>query len=128
MNDNINELIENQNGFIVQWGKGMAMQKLPSSVSSAGINPSSSTKPFQLRVNFYKLNENGARTIRRIGFSMAKHGVYQEKGVGKGRGINSGKTKPKPWFNPAVKNNIQELADTLALITGDTIINNLLIK
>lgn len=48
---------------------------------------------------------------QRIAWGFAKHGVFREKGVGKGRGIKSGKTNPAPWFNPTMQVQVEKLAD-----------------
>lgn len=50
----------------------------------------------------------------RVRLSFPRHYVFVEKGVGKGRGINSGKTTPKPAINPAISAHIEELADIAA--------------
>lgn len=121
MKENINTLIENQNAFIKKWTYDMSRKQLPSSVRSAGIKASNASRPFDLKPSFHTEKKGGVGTIKRIGFRMSKVGVWQEKGVGRGRKIRSGKETPKPWFGPAVDKNIQELADGLALITGSTI-------
>jgi hypothetical protein len=125
MKENINELIQYQNAVIRKWGVDMARKDLPGGVRAAGIKSSTPSKPFGLKVNFYAEKKGGYGPVKRIGFSLSKVGVYQEKGVGRGRGIHSGKTTPKPWFNPTISKNIQELADSLAFITGDTIVANI---
>lgn len=128
MKENIEELIKNQNAFIRKWGKEQANRTLPASVGAAGINSSSPSNPFKLKVRFYTQKKEGVGEINRIGFTMARHGVFVEKGVGSGRKIRSGKERPKPWFNKAVDNNLAELAEGIAAITGATIVSNLKIK
>ena len=54
-----------------------------------------------------------------IGFSFEQHGIFVEKGVGKGRGINSGKTNPMPWFNPIMDEEVPLLANELGLDIAD---------
>jgi len=54
-----------------------------------------------------------------IGISMRQHGVFKEKGVGRGRGINSGKTKPDPWYNPVILREVPKLAQDLELNIAD---------
>lgn len=50
----------------------------------------------------------------RVRLTFPRHYVFVEKGVGRGRGIASGKTKPKPAINPAITAHIDELADIAA--------------
>lgn len=62
----------------------------------------------------------------RIGVKMVQHGIFVEKGVGRGRGINSGKTSPQPWFNPVIEEAIPPLADELELQTADLLVKTLI--
>lgn len=64
----------------------------------------------------------------RIRFTFPRHYVFVEKGVGRGRGINSGKTKPKPAINPAIEQHLAELADIAADGCADIAANRLFIK
>jgi hypothetical protein len=61
-----------------------------------------------------------------LGVSMVKHAIFKEKGVGRGRGINSGKTKPDPIYNPIMEAMIPKLADDLALNYADLITRSLI--
>ncbi len=58
-----------------------------------------------------------------VRFTFERYGVFFEKGVGKYRGILSAQVKPKPWFNPTIDNQIEELAqiaaDNMAAIAAD---------
>ena len=64
----------------------------------------------------------------RVSLSFPKHYVFVEKGVGRGRGINSGKAKPNPAINPAIEAHIEELADIAANGMADVAVNNIFIK
>lgn len=69
--------------------------------------------------------------ISRVSYIFPRHMIYVHKGVGRGTKISEvGNTnrKPKPWFNPVVDANIDELADIVATEMGAAIVNNLLIK
>ena len=57
--------------------------------------------------------------IIKIGVSMAQYAIFKEKGVGRGRGINSGKTDPDPLYNPIMEQEIPKLANELELNTAD---------
>lgn len=62
----------------------------------------------------------------RIGVSFERHGVFVEKGVGRGRGINSGKTKPKEWFNPVIRDKVPQLASELGESAADLLLKTLI--
>ena len=72
-----------------------------------------SSREFKLRAG-ERIDKNTG-IIDSIGFSFERHGIFVEKGVGKGRGINSGKTNPMPWFNPIMDEEVPLLADELGL-------------
>lgn len=64
----------------------------------------------------------------RVRLSFPRHYVFVEKGVGRGRGIGSGKATPKPAINPALEAHINELADIAAEGMADVAVKNLFIK
>lgn len=64
----------------------------------------------------------------RVRLTFPRHYVFVEKGVGRGRGINSGKTIPKPAINPAISAHIDELADIAADGCASIAGNRLFIK
>ena len=53
--------------------------------------------------------------IERIAFSLAKHGIFLEHGVGKGRPVGSAKAQKfaKPWLKPVLDPAIENLANLL---------------
>jgi hypothetical protein len=89
----------------------------------------------------YKLEANS------VGFSFARHGVYQHYGAGKGYGgltgskwtdkysrlkqtnalsmgaMGTGARDAVHWFNPVIKNNIKELENILAEYSVDIVLN-----
>jgi hypothetical protein len=66
--------------------------------------------------------------VDRVGFKLLRYGVYVEKGVGKGRKINSGKTKPKPWFNPTIRPALTELSDIAQQHYADVVVRGVRIE
>lgn len=51
--------------------------------------------------------------VSRINFRFAKHGIYLEHGVGRGRPVRSSAANPKPWLNPILDPAIDVLADLI---------------
>lgn len=52
--------------------------------------------------------------ISRVNFVFPKHGIYLERGVGRGRKANTSSVKPKPFIKPILDPAIDQLADMLA--------------
>lgn len=54
--------------------------------------------------------------IETVAFSFARHGIFLERGVGKGRPVNSPQANhaAKPWLAPTLPKAVQSLADLLA--------------
>lgn len=115
------DMIEAQNKAIADFGIKMVKLEIPSSARAAGIANSSKNKPFNIKFGVGK--ERGTGKTVRLGFKMDIHAIYREKGVGRGRGIGSGKEITPPFFNPAIDRNIEQLADELLLITGDALLD-----
>lgn len=73
--------------------------------------------------------------VDRITYSFERHGVFVHKGVGRGYEIQSGMVRriarskttevrhPAEWFNPVLDQALPELADKLAEINADAIVN-----
>jgi hypothetical protein len=85
--------------------------------SKLRANAGRSSREYKLRSNNRVDRNSGG--IFAIGVSFEKHGVFVEKGVGRGRGINSGKANPMPWFNPIMESYIPIMADELAINAAD---------
>ena len=73
--------------------------------------------------------------IDRATFSFERHGVFVHKGVGKGYQMQGGmvvrtakgpvtkERKPNEWFNPVLDQSLPELANKLAEINADAVLN-----
>ena len=67
-----------------------------------------------------------------VGFLFERHGVFVHKGVGRGyradgtvsvKHPSGNPRRPVEWFNPVVNKYIPELADRLAQISADAVLN-----
>ena len=105
----INEVILDNNRIIEEWRRKLT--------SELRVAASVSYDKFRIKTRSTKNNINGS--IFRIGVSMARHAIFYEKGVGRGRGISSGKTTPNPTYNPVMKRSVAILADQLAINEAD---------
>ncbi len=59
-------------------------------------------------------NKKNFGQVTRVNFRFAKHGIYLEHGVGKGRRVRTAAARPKPWLAPILDPAIDELADLIA--------------
>lgn len=92
-------------------------------------------KQQQMRMNIAMLTTKGKgellaslRAMRKVrggeiegtSFRFVRHGVFVQKGVGRGNRINDSgrKRKPKDWFNKEIEN-IEDLADMVAAYRAD---------
>lgn len=66
----------------------------------------------------------------RIGYGFPRHGVFVEKGVGRGRPVGSVKAKrfARPWFNPTLDEALPELGSRLADQAAYLTINSIKIQ
>lgn len=63
----------------------------------------------------------------KISFKFARHLIFVHKGVGKGTPMSKVGTtarKAKPWFEPPIERNIEQLGDIVAEGLGDQVISN----
>jgi hypothetical protein len=69
--------------------------------------------------------------VNRIGFRIPRHMVFVHKGVGRGTKISqAGSTnrKVKPFLNPVIDRNLDQLATIVADHGGTLIVNALMIR
>lgn len=59
----------------------------------------------------------------KIAYKILRYDVFFYKGVGKGRGINSGKTKPRPFMDKPMNESTKKLTDFLAENMMDRCVN-----
>jgi hypothetical protein len=60
-------------------------------------------------IGFKRISGN----IVRVRWGFARHGIFQEHGVGRGRSKGSGREKPMPWLKPTLDAQVPILADNL---------------
>lgn len=61
--------------------------------------------------------------VQKLRYKIKRSLVFFVKGVGKGRGINSGHTKPHPGFNQVVNNSAKKLSAFVTENYMDRIVN-----
>jgi|GEM_PF-2873789 len=61
--------------------------------------------------------------VDRIGFKLLRYGIFYHKGVGKGRGIRSGKATPRPFLNDALERDIPKLIEIVSSNFADRAVN-----
>ena len=82
-------------------------------------------------------NEEGGAKIEVIRFGLERHGVFVQKGVGRGYPISGKNTqnpalpnksvggrRPKDWYNSTIDKNTRKLSDTLVRHSSDAIVLN----
>ena len=121
------ESMEAFNAEIRKWGSKVKTQLL-ASIDTNSIR--GKILKASLKNNYYE--DYGE--IYRIGFSFRPEGVYVHKGVGRGYPMQGGKVvktsktvgwnrKPKPWFNPVIDTNMNELKEIIGRYIQDAVIN-----
>ena len=112
----MNEYIKTQNAII---------QRHADTIKSA-LRSRASMSADSFRVKARPGINRKTTAIDKIKISFERHGVFVEKGVGRGRGINSGKTKPNEWFNPVIMEKVPQLADELGENTANMLLKTLI--
>lgn len=112
----MNEFTKTQNGIVEKH----------SSIIKADLRSKANMSADSFKVKTRVKLDRQTGLANRIGISFERHGVFVEKGVGRGRGINSGKTKPKEWFNPVIRDRVPQLAQELGESTADILLKTLI--
>ena len=135
-----------QNEVIQKWGS-MVQRKLRSNAGKfqhgKDVNVITKRDGYtegKLKNSVYAKYHQSFGAIDAVTFGFAKHGVFVQKGVGKGHGIASGMVitsanmdnqkleirknrDPQDWFNSEIIQSLPELADKLAEINADLVLN-----
>jgi len=108
------------------------LTKLRVAMDTLGIKHSANSKSPQAAQKALKDSyRKSDGLIQRISYQIPRHMIFVHKGVGRGTPIDKVGTtgrKAKPWFNPVIEANIDDLGDIVANELGDEIVNNILIK
>lgn len=96
---------------VSRWGFS-TRAKLANKVSELASGESRSTP--SLRKSLTTSVKTSRDLPKSVQFKFVRHGVFFQKGVGRGRGINSGRTRPRDWFNSVVSVEVEALAQITA--------------
>ena len=140
-----NEGVRKQNSLVLRWIPGVN-RELRSSASWFRFGKS---EPFIMRGSGSKRRQEGKLVnsikpstrqsygeIDTISFSFERHGIFLHKGVGrgwemtgkvvrrtaKGKMENGGRNVVE-WFNPVIDKNVPDLADQIATVNADAVVN-----
>ena len=140
-----NEGVRKQNSIVLRWIPGVNRELR----SSASWFQFGKTEPFIMRGTGAKRRQEGKLVnsikpstkqsygeIDTISFSFERHGIFVHKGVGRGWEMNgklvtrTAKGKMKnggrnsvEWFNPVIDKNAPVLANQIAVINADAVLN-----
>jgi hypothetical protein len=140
-----NEDVLKQNSIVLKWIPPVNRQLR----SSAAWFKFGKTQPFIMRGTGAKRRQEGKLVnsikpstkqsygeIDTISFSFERHGIFVHKGVGRGWEMTgklvrrTAKSKMKngsrnvvEWFNPVIDRNAPELADQIAIVNADAVVN-----
>ncbi len=119
------------NQKIDQWATSV-LGELKQEIDIQGIrHEKRSSSPKAAKASLTKTTKKTSGMIERISYRIPRHMIFVHKGVGRGTPIEKAgttKRKAKPWFNPVIERNIDQLADIVAEELGSALVNNLLIK
>lgn len=89
-------------------------------------------KEFKLILSLDSRSHREFGAIDGVGFLFERHGVFVHKGVGRGYKADGSVSVKHPfgnprvpveWFNPIMQQKVPELADRLAQISADAVLN-----
>jgi len=116
--------IDNLNEEIAGWAR-MQTRKMVQAVSALTLKDKHALrkaawnaakdpdyKPLTKSIGFGLKKDFGQ--VSRVNFRMARHGIFFERGVGRGRKANSANTRPHPFIKPILDPAIDELAAIIA--------------
>jgi hypothetical protein len=128
-----------QNQVVQKWAS--MVQRYLRSTASGFVHGKESSKSRPGRTERKLANSIRASTrksygvIDRATFSFERHGVFVHKGVGRGyemqggmvqrtaKSVSTKERKPNEWFNPILEQTLPELANKLAEINADAVLN-----
>jgi hypothetical protein len=116
------------NDDIIQW-RDKNYNAIVTEIAALGIqHRPNSPSPKALAKSITKKHKIKNGLIVSVSYGMPRSGIFRHKGVGRGRGINSGKTNPARWFSNPTNRNFPELEEIVAANDATYVINNLTIK
>ena len=139
-----NIALKDFNTAVKSWGN-LTKNALAYRLSALGIEDRAHEKKAFSRVSFRKNKTGKTVTVReqplipslkvgykqfygqidRVVVSFARHGIFVEHGVGKGRNKGSAKARPRPWLAPIMRVQVPMLADVLAKREADRVAGQL---
>jgi hypothetical protein len=140
-----------QNEIVTQWAS-MVQRKLRDSTmifhkGKAGTISRPGRSERKLSDSIKSTTKKHYSTIDKVTYSFERHGVFIHKGVGRGYEMSGGMVvrtakspdpltrepkwweddpqprRPYEWFNPVLEANLPELADKIAEINADAVLN-----
>jgi hypothetical protein len=130
------------NQAVTWWKNNVRKNAISNVLRMTGKGKAGSFSKVLTQTTELKLAQNiGAKTkkdfgeIFMVGFHFPRHGVFVHKGVGRGwkmvngkvvrtaTGIQKGIRIPKDWLNSEIDKSMSKLADELAGIKADVVIN-----
>jgi hypothetical protein len=125
------EDIDAFNTDVSKWTKD-AKAEVISEIDALGIvHRENSTSPVPAKQAIKTSQGKKAGVVNKISFRMPRHMVFVHKGVGRGTKITQvGTTNrtAKPWFNPVIEKNLDNLVDIVADHQGTMVLNAIMIK
>lgn len=80
-------------------------------------------KPLAKSIGFALKEDFGQ--VSRVNFRLVRHGIFFERGVGRGRKASGGKTTPHPFIKPVLDPAIDQLADIIASEYADSAVGEI---
>jgi len=140
--------VETFNADVKKWGRKVAVQlrrvaseefphgKTKIREYKSGLHAGTKEKKLARSIRARYRKERGGEQIDTIGFGLERHGVFLQKGVGRGYVSNGSgvsrvaESEPKKyrfkkdWFNHTLDNNIKQLSEIIVHHAGDALVLN----